>query len=66
VDETNQGEYAMKIITYWCDISQEYGAYDEDSYCGCIDCLDLIGYGRTKQEAEQDLIQIKSESSVLQ
>lgn len=45
----------MNIATYWDDILLEYVAYNEDDYCGCVDCQDPLGYGTNKQEAIDDL-----------
>lgn len=33
----------------------DWTAYDDDRYCGCGECKNLVGYGATRDEALTDL-----------
>ena len=44
------------IRTHWEDALQAYVS-SCDNYCGCPDCNDPIGYGKTKEESIEDLLE---------
>lgn len=44
----------MYVVNYNED-RREYIAYNNDNYCGCVSCNNILGYGDTEQEALDNL-----------